>query len=101
MEARSSRVADGDTVVLIRASATMTRREFVLEYLHQVGTAYVKEMCEAWNDYRRQIGKTQSTYGAFRVLINSMKKDNEIVLDHTEPTQFNGYPRYYYRIRRG
>lgn len=89
---------DGEDVVIIRARSTMTRREFIIEYLRQTGMAYVKELCDAWNDYRRQIGKSQSTYGAFRVLINNMKKDNVITLDHIEPTQFNGYPRYYYRL---
>lgn len=87
-----------DDVITIKRDTKKTKRIFVLEYLLQTDSEYVTALYNKWCEYRQQIdGKKKGTNDSFRVLINQMKQEGELELDHVEDIQ-RGFKRHYYRI---
>jgi len=76
--------------------------EFVREYLRENGTAYVREMCDAYNDYCREKDYPETSHDSFRSRIYTLKQLGLIEVDHRgSPSGAGPQPRAYYRLAPG
>lgn len=76
--------------------------EFVRDYLGENGTAYVREMCDAYNAYCREKEYPETSYDSFRSRIYTLKQLGLIEIDRRGSAAGGGpQPRAYYRLAPG